>query len=95
VPHFRSNTLTGSRAGVGGGDIFNLREYPVWKVVSVYAATAGTVQGGEPLFSPANFVDPKHYYCIPDESIREDLPFSLILRPSLSSCKGGHIIFYP
>jgi hypothetical protein len=29
VPHFRSNTLTGSRAGLGGGDIFNLREYPV------------------------------------------------------------------
>jgi hypothetical protein len=64
-----------------GEYIFNLREYPVWKVLTVYAATAGTVQQGEPLFSPANLVDPRHYYCLPDESIREDLPFSLVLRP--------------
>jgi hypothetical protein len=44
---------------------------------------AGTVQRGEPLFSPENLVDPKHYYCIPDEGIREDLPFSLVLRPPI------------
>jgi hypothetical protein len=95
VPHFRSNTLTGSRTGLGGGDIFSLREYPVWKVVSVYTATAGTVQGGEPLFSPVNFVDPKHYYCLPDESIREDLPFPLVLRSPYRLVKGEHIIFIP
>jgi hypothetical protein len=64
-----------------GEHIFSLREYPVQKAVSVHAATAGTVQRGEPLFSPANLVDPKHYYCLPDEGIREDLPFSLVLRP--------------
>ncbi|MDR2741295.1 MAG: hypothetical protein LBB98_03980 [Treponema sp.] len=40
-----------------------------------------TVQWGEPLFSPANLVDPKHYYCLPDEDIQEDIPFPLILRP--------------
>jgi hypothetical protein len=29
----------------------------------------------------ACLVDPKHYYCIPDEAVFEDLPFSLVLRP--------------
>jgi hypothetical protein len=69
-----------------GEYVFSLREYPVRKVVSVHAATAGTVQRGEPLFGPENLVDPKHYYCLPDEGIREDsdlwsAPFSLVLRP--------------
>jgi hypothetical protein len=64
-----------------GEYVFTLREYPVRKVVSVHAATAGTVQRGEPLFSPENLVDPKHYYCLPDEGIHEDIPFSLVLRP--------------
>jgi hypothetical protein len=64
-----------------GEYIFTLREYPVRKVLSVYAATAGTVQRGTPLISPENLVDPKHYYCLPDEGIREDILFSLVLRP--------------
>jgi hypothetical protein len=64
-----------------GEYVFTLREYPVRKVLTVYAATAGTVQWGEPLFGPASLVDPKHYYCLPDEGIREDIPFSLVLRP--------------
>jgi hypothetical protein len=33
------------------------------------------------LFETENLVDPKHYYCIPDEAVFEDLPFSLVLRP--------------
>jgi hypothetical protein len=66
-----------------GEHIFTLREYPVRQV---HAVTAGTVQRGEPLFSPENLVDPKHYYCLPDEGIHEDsdlwsAPFSLVLRP--------------
>jgi uncharacterized phiE125 gp8 family phage protein len=64
-----------------GEYIFTLREYPVRKVLSVYAATTGTVQRGTPLVSPENLVDPKHYYCLPDEGIHEDIPFSLVLRP--------------
>jgi hypothetical protein len=64
-----------------GEHIFTLREYPVLKILAVYAATAGTVQRGEALSSPENLVDPKHYYCIPDEGIHEDIPFSLVLRP--------------
>jgi hypothetical protein len=64
-----------------GEYVFGLREYPVRKILSVYAATAGTVQRGEALFGPENLVDPKHYYCLPDEGIREDIPFSLVLRP--------------
>jgi hypothetical protein len=63
-----------------GEYIFSLREYPVRKVLSVHAASTGTVQRGEPLFSPENLVDPKHYYCLPDEGIHEDIPFSLVLR---------------
>jgi hypothetical protein len=64
-----------------GEHIFSLREYPVFKIMAVYAATAGMVQRGGPLFGPESLVDPKHYYCIPDEGIHEDIPFSLVLRP--------------
>jgi hypothetical protein len=63
-----------------GEYIFALREYQVRKVLSVYAAIAGAVQRGKALFSPES-LDPKHYYCLPDEGIYEDIPFSLILRP--------------
>jgi hypothetical protein len=50
-----------------GDPIFILREYPVGKVLSVQAAESR--------------VNPEQYYCIPDEGIREDLPFSLVFRP--------------
>jgi hypothetical protein len=70
-----------------GEPIFTLREYPVCKVLTLHAATAGSVQRGEPLFSPENLVDPKYYYCLPDEGIREDIPFSLILRPLIRLSK--------
>jgi hypothetical protein len=61
--------------------IFILREYPVWKVLSVHVAKAEAVLQGDPPFSPENLVDPKHYYCLPDEGAHEDIPFSLVLRP--------------
>jgi hypothetical protein len=63
-----------------GEHIFCLREYPVCKVLAVHAATAGSIQQGEAICNPENLVDPKHYYCIPDEGIREDISFSLVLR---------------
>ena len=66
-----------------GEYIFNLREYPVRKILPIHAATTGTVLRGEALFSPENLIDPKHYFCLPDEGIREDIPFSLVLRPPL------------
>jgi hypothetical protein len=53
----------------------------VWKVLAVWAATTGSAQQGETLFGHENLVDPKHYYCLPDEGIHEDIPFSLVLRP--------------
>jgi hypothetical protein len=64
-----------------GEYIFSFREYPACKVLTLHVATAGSVQRGEPLFGPENLVDPKHYYCLPDEGIHEDIPFSLVLRP--------------
>jgi hypothetical protein len=66
-----------------GEYIFTLREYPVRRVLAVHAARAGAVLQGEAIFSPENLVDPKPYYCIPDEGIHEDIPFSLVLRPPL------------
>jgi hypothetical protein len=66
-----------------GEHIFTLREYPVRKVLAVWVATAETAQQGKPLFGPANLVDPKHYFCLPDEGIHEDIPFSLVLRPPI------------
>jgi hypothetical protein len=64
-----------------GEHIFALREYPVGKVLTVYTAAARAALCGEPRFGPENLVDPKHYYCLPDEGIWEDIPFSLVLRP--------------
>jgi hypothetical protein len=66
-----------------GEHIFTLREYPVRRVLAVHTATAGAALCGEALFGPENRVDPKHYYCLPDEGIYEDIPFSLVLRPPL------------
>jgi hypothetical protein len=67
-----------------GEYVFSLREYPVQKILAVYAAKAAVMRG-EPLFDPESLVDPKHYYCLPepstdaegggsplDEGIRED-----------------------
>jgi hypothetical protein len=69
-----------------GEHIFTLREYPVRRVLTVHTAAAGAALCGEARFGPENLVDPKHYYCLPDEGIREDsdlwsAPFSLVLRP--------------
>jgi hypothetical protein len=64
-----------------GEPVFTLRDYPVCKVLTLHAATAGSVQQGEPPFGPGNLVDPQYYYCLPDEGIHEDIPFSLVLRP--------------
>jgi hypothetical protein len=69
-----------------GEHIFTLREYPVRRVLAVNTAIAGAALCGEARFGPENLVEPKHYHCLPDEGIREDLdlwpaPFSLALRP--------------
>jgi hypothetical protein len=75
-----------------GDHIFTLREYPVRKVLSVHAADSGAVLAGRPLFEGENLVNPEHYYCLPDEGIHEDIPFSLILRLSLRlPCGEGTI----
>jgi hypothetical protein len=71
-----------------GEYIFTLREYPVRKILTVHAAADGTAQRREPLFSLENLIDPKHYYCLPDEGIHEEsdlwsAPVSLVLRPPL------------
>jgi hypothetical protein len=71
-----------------GEHIFALREYPIRRILAVWAATAGAVQQGEPLFNPENMVDPKHYFCLPDEGIQEDIPFSLVLRSPLRLSRG-------
>jgi uncharacterized phiE125 gp8 family phage protein len=63
-----------------GEHILSLREYPVRRVLTVQTSATGAALCGEPRFGPENLVDPTHYYCLPDEGIREDIPFSLILR---------------
>jgi hypothetical protein len=65
-----------------GEYIFALREYPVRKVLALHTTTTGVALRGE-LFGDDALVDPKYYYCLPDEGIHEDLPFSLVLRPPL------------
>jgi hypothetical protein len=64
-----------------GEYIFTLREYPVRKVLTIHVAT--TALQGTPLFGPENLIDPKHYYCFPDEGLTENIPFSLVLRPPM------------
>jgi hypothetical protein len=51
--------------------------------LSRYCLTTGAVQRGDVLFDHENLVESNHCYCLPDEGIREDIPFSLVLRPSL------------
>jgi hypothetical protein len=75
-----------------GDHIFTLREYPVRKVLSVHAATSGAVLAGRPLFEGENLVNPEHYYCLPDEGIHEDIPFSLVLRPPLRLSREGQAV---
>jgi hypothetical protein len=53
-----------------GEYVFTLREYPALRILAVWAVHAGAALHGEPLYSPENFVDHKHYYCLPDEGIR-------------------------
>jgi hypothetical protein len=57
--------------------------YPVRKLLAVHTVTTRAALRGEPLFDAANLVDPKHYYCLPDVGIHEDIPFSLVPRPPL------------
>ncbi|MDR2797457.1 MAG: hypothetical protein LBB80_03865 [Treponema sp.] len=76
-----------------GEYIFTLREDPVRKVLSVHAATTGTVQQRKALVNPENLVDPSHYYCLPDEGSREDIPFSLVLRPPLRISRKEYMPF--
>jgi hypothetical protein len=57
-----------------GEHIFSLKEYPVRKVLSVHVEK-------NHVFEAESLVDPRHYYCLPDEGVFEDLPFSLVLRP--------------
>jgi hypothetical protein len=61
--------------------IFTLREYPVQRIAAVWVPGAETVQPGGTPCGPEHLVDPTSYYCLPDEGIREDIPFSLVLRP--------------
>jgi hypothetical protein len=74
--------------------IFTLREYPVRRILSVHAISPGTVQSGEGLLSPENMVDPQSYYCLPDEGIYEDIPFSLVLREGLRLAGAGIRVRY-
>jgi hypothetical protein len=83
-----------------GDHIFAFREYPVRRVLAVHVALetppsmAGAALWGEARFAPENLVDPKHYYCLPDEGIREDIPFSLVLRPPYRLTREGMGIRY-
>jgi hypothetical protein len=78
-------TPTGPRALLGGGYIFSLREYPVRKVLSVHA-------DGNHQFDETSRIGRNYFFCLPDEGIHEDIPFSLVLRPPLRlSRKEGAI----
>jgi hypothetical protein len=65
-----------------GDYVFSLREYPVGKVLQVTGSKEQVIRGGG-FFGPENVVERKHYYCLPDEGICEDIPFSLVLRVPL------------
>jgi hypothetical protein len=78
-------TVRNEQIAVGKGELcLPLREYPVRRILSVHVRNtrlpAGTALAGEGLLSPENLVDPQYYYCLPDEGIYEDIPFSLVLR---------------
>jgi hypothetical protein len=59
-----------------------LREYPVGKILNLHAVKAGTAPPGQALMDPENLIADTHYYCVPDEGSREDIPFSLVIGQS-------------
>jgi hypothetical protein len=56
-----------------GDYLFSLREYPVRMVLSVHVDKSR-------VFGTESLINPEHYYCLPDEGVFEDIPFSLMLR---------------
>ncbi|MDR2159548.1 MAG: hypothetical protein LBP23_05740 [Treponema sp.] len=50
------------------------------------------VQRGEALFGPENLVEPKHYYCLPDEGIHGEIPFCPVLQPPFRLARGEQAI---
>jgi hypothetical protein len=66
------------------GDLFlPLREYPVSKVLAVYA-----LKNGEWGIGNGELLEPEFYGVIPDSGLDDDLPFSLSLSPALQHCRG-------
>ena len=78
-----------------GEHIFTLREYPLKKILSVHLSLEEAAQGDK-FFTTAKLVSPEFYYCLPDEGICEDFPFSLVLRPPLrfGLCNGIFRVMY-
>jgi hypothetical protein len=62
------------------GDLFlPLREYPVSKVLAVYALSGG---------GTGEIVEPDFYGVIPDCGTSEDLPYNITLSPALKRYRG-------
>jgi hypothetical protein len=66
-----------------GEPILDLKEYPVRKLLEVEMRKEELGIEGEALLGTGSLVNPEQYYCLPDEGINEDIPFSLVLRPPL------------
>ena len=64
--------------------------------MSVHLSIEKEAALGDKFFNTAKLVAPELYYCLPDEGITEDLPFSLVLRPPLrfSVCNGIYRVLY-
>jgi uncharacterized phiE125 gp8 family phage protein len=67
-----------------GKYIFALREYPVRRVLALYTISNEQLAGNN-----GGLLGPDSYFCLPDEGICEDIPFSLVLRPSPRLLREG------
>jgi hypothetical protein len=68
------------------GDLFiPLREFPVSRVIAVYAKR---IAGNELAMSSEELLEPEFYQVIPDCGADVDMPFSIALSPALKRYKG-------
>jgi hypothetical protein len=63
--------------------IYDLHQYPVRKIHSVYATCDLDVIKGKKLLGEEFLVARSNYYCLPDEGTEDDIPLFLVLRPPL------------
>jgi hypothetical protein len=71
-----------------GDLLLPLKEYPVSKVLAVYAINSEQVTGNKEQRDYGDLIEPEFYEVVPDCGKREDWPYTLKLSPALKRYRG-------